>query len=301
MERVCVLLSTYNGEKFIKTQVHSILNQTNVCVEIIIRDDGSTDNTVKIIKDFQLGNTNIKLLLGENIGYAKSFLTLLTLAPNTYDYYAFADQDDVWDCDKLYCAIQYIGKCTIPILYGCNLRLVDEGLNFISEMKVPRIDDFEKGRYLIDKYGYGCTMVLNQALRKLVICSTPSSGISHDNWVGLVAVFCGEFLFDNSCHISYRQHDQNVTGGRDSFYSKWKRRLKNLTQITQLSRSIIAKDLLDNFSDLLDKSSIELLTMVATYKESIFNRVTFFFDKRTVRKSFEKNFLFRIQILLGLA
>ena len=87
-------MSTYNGEAFVAEQLESIINQTYKNIEIVIRDDGSSDNTVGIIKEYQKKYNNIKLYEGKNVGFVKSFFELLSLAKA--DYYSYADQDDVW-------------------------------------------------------------------------------------------------------------------------------------------------------------------------------------------------------------
>ena len=112
--RIAVLMSSYNGEQYIKEQIDSILNQKGKFnIDIYVRDDGSFDNTIHILEDYQKKGL-IKFCGGENIGPAKSFLTLLALADG-YDFYAFADQDDIWFENKIESAILKIEK--IPQSY----------------------------------------------------------------------------------------------------------------------------------------------------------------------------------------
>lgn len=92
---ITVLMSTYNGEKYLKEQLDSILNQEQVDLKLLIRDDGSTDGTVNILKEYENSHTNIKWYSGLNLGCGKSFFQLVLDAPKS-DYYAFVDQDDVW-------------------------------------------------------------------------------------------------------------------------------------------------------------------------------------------------------------
>ena len=94
MNKVQVLLSTYNGEKYIKEQIESILNQEGVEVSLLIRDDGSSDRTIEIVKKISEQNNNIILFKGQNMGPARSFMDLVKKSDEV-DYYAFADQDDV--------------------------------------------------------------------------------------------------------------------------------------------------------------------------------------------------------------
>ena len=122
---VAVLMSTYNGEKYIKEQLDSIFNQKEVYVTLYVRDDGSTDNTLEIIKAYH--NDIILLPFDENKGPGLSFMTLLyhVMSLSTqYDYYAFADQDDIWMDVKLNKAIQQIqnnGKCVLCMMRGLHL------------------------------------------------------------------------------------------------------------------------------------------------------------------------------------
>ena len=128
---VCVLMSTYNGEKYIKEQLDSILSQVGVELSVLIRDDGSSDSTLSIIKDYAEQNKNIKYYVGENIKPAQSFIDLIFNSPDA-DYYALSDQDDVWDKDKLKCAIDLLQATNPdkPAMYHSNLRIVDGDLNF---------------------------------------------------------------------------------------------------------------------------------------------------------------------------
>lgn len=101
---VQVVMSTYNGEKYLKEQIDSILSQEGVDVRLYIRDDGSSDRTTDILASYQ-EHKNVKIEKGNNLGFAKSFLTALDECDEA-DYYAFSDQDDVWEKDKLSTAIE---------------------------------------------------------------------------------------------------------------------------------------------------------------------------------------------------
>lgn len=109
---VQVVMSTYNGEKYLKEQIDSILSQEGVDVRLYIRDDGSSDRTTDILASYQ-EHKNVKIEKGNNLGFAKSFLTALDECDEA-DYYAFSDQDDVWEKDKLSTAIQSINTPSNP-------------------------------------------------------------------------------------------------------------------------------------------------------------------------------------------
>lgn len=302
MDRICILMSTYNGERYLKDQIDSLLAQDNVVFDICIRDDGSTDGTLNILRQYESRFTNIKIQAGENVGYEKSFYSLMKNV-GVYQYYAFSDQDDIWDKDKLICAVEAMWKkeTNKPLLYMCNLRLVNENLLYICDMKAPDARIFQKGSYLVDKYGYGCTYVFNRALKDLALRYEPKIKISHDNWVGLIDIFMGDHIFDSQTHISYRQHSNNVMGGDNGQSGIWRRRIKALRNIKQYSRALVAQEILNGYSDLLGHDDVELLELVANYRSSIKNKISLLRNREIRRVSKEKNMWFRIMTIFSLA
>jgi len=298
------MMSTYNGERYIQEQITSILQQRNVNIHLSIRDDGSTDKTSSILKDFMQTNKNISYEYGENIGYEKSFYQLLKENPG-YEYYAFSDDDDMWDDDKLISGINRLHKenykSEIPFVCWSALRITDENLKYVCDMERPKPSDFEKGCYLLDRYGYGATMVFNEAMRNLAVEHEPTIKISHDNWIGLLAIFLGKHCFDDLPHISYRQHGTNIVGGNNGFIGTWKRRIKNFKKIKDVSRSNTALNLLDGYREKLSVDDIELLETVAYYKKSLRNKIKLINNKNIYRSSKEKNMIFKVQVLLNIA
>ena len=301
---VCVLLSTYNGEKYIKEQILSIMEQKDIDVHLSVRDDGSTDSTASIIKNMMNIYSNISYEYGNNLGYERSFYSLLKSNPE-YDYYAFSDDDDIWDNDKLISGIKKINEqqCSdnIPFVCWSALRLTDENLNYIRDMEKPSQSDFEKGRYILDRYGYGATMVFNRAMRDMAIMHEPTIKISHDNWIGLLAVFTGKYCFDAVPHISYRQHGTNIVGGDNNYTGTWKRRIRNFKKLHDVSRSETALNLLNGYTPYLSSEDINLLEQVAYYKKNLRNKIQLLKNKSIHRASKEKDFLFRIQVLFNIA
>ena len=99
---VTVLMSTYNGERFLKEQLDSILQQQDVDVRLCVRDDGSTDGTMDILLEYA---DAIELTIGNNFGVGNSFMSMVYSANLESDYYAFSDQDDIWMPDKLISAV----------------------------------------------------------------------------------------------------------------------------------------------------------------------------------------------------
>ena len=130
MKKVQVLLSAYNGEKYLEEQIRSILAQEHKQLTLLIRDDGSTDHTIDIIKRYADNYENVAYYTGKNLGVQQSFFNLMKHADKTADFYAFADQDDVWMPDKITRAIALLEKesTDLPLLYASETKLVDEHL-----------------------------------------------------------------------------------------------------------------------------------------------------------------------------
>lgn len=217
-----VIMSTYNGEKYLKEQIDSILKQENVEVRLFIRDDGSHDKTADIINAYAEKYENIVFWNKENVvnlGIRDSFLTLLK---NVFDsnsdieYFSFADQDDVWKPHKLAAAVEKIEAKTKKeykeALYYSNKTFVDADLNFISEENIKYYGDFFE--ILWPSLASGCTMVMNRAMVSLSVCKMPEYYSSiHDAWVYRLAVLCGAIIvFDPVSYILYRQHGNNARG-----------------------------------------------------------------------------------------
>ena len=111
MNNVAVLMSTYNGEKYLKEQIESIFKQEKVNIKLYIRDDGSTDNTMAIINELKMVYDIVVINNSiENMGPAKSFMKLVYNVEDTFDFYAFSDQDDIWENNKIISAIDMIKK-----------------------------------------------------------------------------------------------------------------------------------------------------------------------------------------------
>ena len=219
---ITVLLSTYNGEKYLREQLDSLVGQSEA-VNILVRDDGSNDNTLAILEEYQRGE-KLKFIRGSNLGVAKSFINLLENAPES-EYYAFCDQDDVWDETKIEAAIEKLSlkDNSIPLLYMSTTRVVDAELKPLKNKKAKsKLITF--GLSLIESVAVGCTYVFNSALTNLFKQYKPEGYFMHDWFVHKVAAACGEVIFDEIPHISYRQHGANVIGEKVSI----KKRVKNI-------------------------------------------------------------------------
>lgn len=209
-KKVAILMSTYNGEKYLKEQIESLLSQTYKNIEIYIRDDGSKDSTVKIIKEYQEKNSNIKLLEGKNVGFMKSFFELLESC-NYANYYAYCDQDDVWMEDKIERAVKFLEKTNSnrPALYFSNSDYYDTEMNFLGTAEKNRTYNFRNS--LLECVTQGMTMVINNFTRETIIKNKPENCLYHDWWTYMICSGFGEIVYDNKSLVKYRRHNKSVT------------------------------------------------------------------------------------------
>ena len=212
-ETVVVLMSTYNGERFLEKQILSILQQQSCKVYLVIRDDGSSDKTVSIIKHYATIYTNIKLIEGENVGFVRSFNELLQYASKLKNkYFAFVDQDDVWLKWKLRTAIDYLRTSdeNIPCAFSSNSKLIDQNGDPIGTY-IPYPLKLTKATLLINGLFQGCSMVFNKKAVE-IYADYPSPLKFHDLWMVYVCIFFGQFHFSDECLFLYRLHEKNVAG-----------------------------------------------------------------------------------------
>lgn len=210
--RVCIILSTYNGKKYVCQQLDSIFQSAeDMDIFLYVRDDGSKDDTIQILEEYgKKNNVEIKIDAGENAGSARSFLLAIRNCPKA-DYYAFCDQDDVWLPKKISTAVQQIGDTEQPVLWCSDYQVTDADLNVIlpSALKQPIQDDV---RSMFYNNVPGCTMVFNWALMQKMRMIEISEIRMHDIMAMNVALITGEIYFEKNPFVLYRQHGDNVLG-----------------------------------------------------------------------------------------
>lgn len=216
-KKVMVLLSSYNGEKYIAEQIDSILGQTYDNITIFVRDDGSTDNTVAILKEYE-AKGQIRLECGENCGFIASFLWLIEHSEGM-DYYAFADQDDVWLPEKIELAIRRLEKTdgTKPVLYFSEYDFYDGQLHFLNHHSIIRLKpSFHNA--LVDCMPMGFCSVFNETACRLVREHKPKECCGHDWWMYMVCAGLGEVIYDEKIMAKHRRDGNNTSPGGMSFW-----------------------------------------------------------------------------------
>lgn len=215
--RVAILLSTYNGEKYLAAQLESLISQEYKNWEIHASDDGSSDGTLQVLERYRkrLGASRLNIYRGPGRGFAANFMSLIRRDEIHASFFAFCDQDDIWAKEKISNAVRCLEEAgaLTPALYCSRTRLVDEGG---VEMGYSALFSdrpcFENA--LVQSIAGGNTMVLNASARQLM-SRTPValSIISHDWWAYLlVSGSGGRVHYDPTAQVDYRQHANNLMG-----------------------------------------------------------------------------------------
>lgn len=299
MSKVQILLSTYNGEKYLEEQLDSILNQDYPDITILIRDDGSTDKTIEILDQYSRKYNQIKYYKGNNIGVINSFFDLMKNADITAEYYSLSDQDDVWLSDKISRAVNQLNllPSNKPLLYCGRTTLVDEYLNPLrnSIKLIPQKPSF--GNALIENICTGCTSVFNKELLLLVCNHIPQYTVMHDWWLYLTASAYGEVYYDENSYILYRQHQANVIGSKSNYIAEFLMRLKRFKgKQGNISRQVIEFDRLF-VNNYFDKKN--LLNYIKKYRKNSRIRLHILFSNKIYRHRFMDNLIFKFLFLIG--
>lgn len=306
MKSVLVLLSSYCGIEYIEEQLDSIYFQNGVKVGVLIRDDGSKDNTLELLEAYKTKHKEfiLEIIQGDNIGSTASFSALIKYAYDkyaySYDYFSFADQDDYWEINKLYEAIMKMEGLddNEANTYCSNTKIVDSKLRNIEGIRHKKVE-ISKARALARNIATGCTMVFNRRALELYATRCPQYIKIHDHALFLICSFLGSVIFDEKSYILYRQHGNNQIGGTDSLSNRNKDRLKHKGNLSQHYLERTAQSFLNAFEEFLSKEDIALIKIMADYRKSFINRLKLLFDRRIAKEEFEDNLFFKLKILLG--
>lgn len=304
--KVKVLMSTYNGQKYLREQLDSILHQENVNVSILIRDDGSQDGTIGIITEYADKYPNIEFIKGNNLGFAQSFMNLIYKASEYKDieYFAFSDQDDVWFPEKLESAISMLGDIdgSKMRLYFSNTIAVDDNLKPLFKTHTQSTLRLDKTASLVRYFILGCTMVFDKNLVDFVTSHKPVHNIMmHDLWIHQTCAFFGEIVYDDETRIMYRQHSSNAAGVGFSKLTRMRRLKKSFaTYERRHFRELNAKNLLDTYGKILTEEDYALISAAAYYRQNYGNRIKLFKCNKIDMGTKLSNIAIRARIILGL-
>ncbi|MDT8952614.1 MULTISPECIES: glycosyltransferase [Lactobacillaceae] len=299
---VAVLMSTFNGERFLEAQLESIWKQkTEAQIHLYVRDDGSTDSTLKILHAW---STRIPMTIvqdHENIGPSRSFFRLAR-GVSSSDYYAFVDQDDIWDLNKLETCIQAMECKSTPVVCTSNCRIIDSQGLLIRPRMHAMAPKFTIPSQLTCGSVQGCSMVFNNSALSTFIKWDDRKVPMHDLalLVGVMSMG-GEIIYFDKALFSYRVHNRNVVAKQGKTFlvrekntlEKWIGR-KNLHDI-----SIFADEIIRIFGSNLDEGVCSYLHTLSQCPSSLRARVKVLFNHESRSPNFRGDASFRIKVLLG--
>lgn len=298
--KVAVLMSIYSPNIFFEEQIESIINQEDVEIHLIIRNDGCNDNNVfedwKETTEFN-HNRIIFIDSKENLGPAMGFLELIKISPDFYDYYCFADQDDLWLSNKLVKGIGMMKNEKSNFYFGSSIIIDEEGDELsqrIANTQFSLKENFFRNNV------QGATIIFDNKFRKRI--KYPINNIlMHDEWLYKVAVMTETAItMDSTPYLMYRKHSSNYTGNSKTFIDKVKNKIKSI--VISSNKGLVkdeAKQLIYLFSNEVDSNFISELVQI-TEATSIFRKFKLSLD--IVTKSTQKFKLFYfIEILRGLS
>ena len=218
MDKIDILLATYNGQEFLREQIDSILNQSYQNFNLIISDDSSEDETYKILKEYEKKDSRIRLFRQEkNLGLIQNFEFLLKQV--TSDYFMFSDQDDIWKENKIEKSINKLKQEKAALVYT-DLEIVDKNLEIIYPSywkykniykKIKKYNNFEA--LYLNNFVTGCTILAkSNYIKDIVPLPKTSKFMLHDYWTALVIASKDKIAYLDEPTIKYRQHKNNRVG-----------------------------------------------------------------------------------------
>jgi glycosyltransferase involved in cell wall biosynthesis len=218
---VAILMGTRNGARFLAAQLETIAAQSHRDWRLVVSDDGSTDATRAVLAGFAAAH-RVEIREGPRRGFAANFLGLAGDPAIRADFYAFADQDDLWHPDRLARGLARLTAAPAerPALVGGRTRLIDEGGNpcgLSPEFRAP--PSFENA--LVQSIAGGNTMLFNAAAKRLFEAAPEVPVVAHDWWAyQLVSGAGGTVIYDPEPMVAYRQHGANLIGGNQGLRAK---------------------------------------------------------------------------------
>lgn len=302
--RLAILMATYNGEKYLRDQIDSILQQeTDIPFDLIVRDDGSTDATLDILESYREKGA-LSYYTEGNLGAAKGFIQLLRDNLD-YDFYAYADQDDVWQPGKLQKGLDAVSGFVGPALYCTNAALVDSNLRSLGRNTHREEPTYNLVSILcLACCAQGCTSVFNNALAKVIQThDLPETFIMHDSLVTcLCGLIDGKIIYDHEPSMKYRMHGSNVFGmvtAKQSLTRVIKSRMKEITTKPKVSMYTQARNILNTYADVIPEKNKPICLTVIRSEKLLSARLRLVFSKDLRHDTFNKTVTKKLQILLG--
>lgn len=235
-EQVHIVLATYNGERFLQEQMDSVLAQTYENITVEVCDDGSTDGTVAMIREYVAQDDRVKLHVNpQNLGYVKNFLEGVKRCQAPY--VMLCDQDDIWQSDKVEKTLRAMQEAEKNMVQKPVLIFTDavnfnsetgEELGFFHETSHLDVKKVDTAHLFMENKCIGCTMMMNRAITPYLE-ELPEEIRVHDWWLALICSHFGAIQYVPEATLRYRQHEGNQIGG-SSYTGYLKKRLAHIRE-----------------------------------------------------------------------
>lgn len=314
MKTVAVLMSSYNGQEYIGTQIDSILAQEGVNVDLIIRDDGSTDETRKILRGYENRYDNIQVIEGKQFGIGRSFMSLL-YGNYEADYYAFSDQDDIWHKNKLRSAVDILERekeTSKYLLYVGNQNCVSKEGVFLQKRFPDNYPESNICQSVFANYYAGCTMVMNTELKELLSSPDRRPPMDffdlriHDAWVACVSHAAGKVIYDCNAYMDFRRHDNTssdeyVPNAKTNKLKRYVNKIKRLSRkgVKKNNISQTAANVLRYYSDFLGEDEKNVIYKIENYNDGIVSKIRFLRSGIIKKYSPSDHMIVNLKVILG--
>jgi glycosyltransferase involved in cell wall biosynthesis len=294
-----ILLSTFNGATFINPLLASIHNQTMRSWTLYWRDDGSTDETRRIVRSQVPGDRLVELQSSDRLGPCGSFLSILRAAAGKHASYHFADQDDVWLPCKLENAHEALRQVDQPTLFHCRQELIDAHGKPFGLSAVAGLPSFDNA--VVENIVVGCSAAFNDAAARLGAQGRPNRALMHDWWMYLIVSSLGQVVYSCEPSIQYRQHANNVvgsnSGGISAIRTKLRRHFARRTGASPICGQL--SDFLSIHGDRLSEEQRTLARDLIAGRSSISSRLRLAMTTKARRQSALDQLLLRAVLLMG--
>ncbi len=299
--KVEILLPTFNGAEFLREQLDSLLAQDYPNLAITVRDDGSTDGTLNILDEYAR-SPFVAVTQGPHVGYPEVFFRLLEAASPTSEYFAFADQDDVWLAQKLSRAVRILGESGLnnqPALYCARCVIVDAALQPQGFTPLPRRGP-SFANSLVQNIATGCTILLNRQARDVLASRPPAKFFAHDWWCYQVISGLGHVIYDPETVLLYRQHGANNMGiGMTPVRRLWSRIRRQLRRECRGWITDQANELRRLFFNDLPCTNQEVLDQLLSNRETLFSRLHYAYKGKAFRQTSLDNLAFKTLYIMN--
>lgn len=312
MDKVNILMATFNGGLYLSEQINSIEAQTYKNWELYIRDDGSTDDTTKIVKSYVKRDHRIQLLpsLGQNIGARHNFALLMENVVGSY--VMFCDQDDIWLPDKIEITLKAMKESehwfgeSIPTLVHTDCKVVDSACrvicsSFMQYQHMKHVEDNPLRILLTQNFVTGCTMMINRSLLSKSL-PVPHTAVMHDWWIALVAAAIGRIVFLPNATLLYRQHAENAVGAKKIISKRNLRRLLKLKELDAAMVKLMLQNcaLLKHLDSLYGVRTPEILEkFIGAASNRGVSALIYVVKNKIVKQGALRNLLFYFQLVRG--